>query len=59
MVPISYLFGGLMLVNGLGHLAGSIHLGRLMPGAYSVPLLLVASSFLIVRVARRSVRLQR
>jgi hypothetical protein len=54
MVPVSYLFGGLMLVNGLGHLVGSIYLGRLMPGAYSAPLLLAASSFLLVRVARAS-----
>jgi hypothetical protein len=52
MVPVSYLFGGLMLLNGLGHWVGSLYLGRLMPGAYSAPLLLVASSFLLVRVAR-------
>lgn len=54
MVPVCYSFGGLMFINGLGHLAGSIYLGHLMPGAYSAPLLLAASFFLIVRVARRA-----
>lgn len=57
MVPVSYLFGGLMLANSLGHLVGSIYRGRLMPGAYSAPLLLAASLFLIVRVAQRPARL--
>lgn len=54
MVPLSYFFGGLMFLNGLGHLAGSIYLRRIMPGAYSAPLLLAASIFLVVRVARRA-----
>src|SRR5574337_441938 len=35
MVPLSYVFGLLMLVNGLGHFAGSLYLRRPMPGVYS------------------------
>ncbi len=55
MVSVSYVFGALMLVNGLGHLTGSIYLGRLMPGVYSAPLLLAASSWLLA-AARRTGR---
>lgn len=48
MRPISYVFAGFMLLNGLLHIAGSIYMGKLMPGVYSSPLLLVASTALIV-----------
>jgi hypothetical protein len=48
MRPISHVFAGFMLLNGLLHIAGSIYLGKLMPGVYSSPLLLAASVFLIV-----------
>lgn len=53
MVPFSYFFGTFMFLNGLGHIAGSIYLGRLMPGAYSAPLLLAASIYLVVRARFR------
>jgi hypothetical protein len=49
MAPLSYLFGVLMLGNGLLHLAGSIYLGRAMPGVYSAPLLLGAAIHLLRR----------
>ena len=45
-------FGVLMLVNGLGHLAGSIYYRRVMPGAYSAPLLVAASICLLVAARR-------
>lgn len=48
----SYLFAGIMLVNGLMHLTGSVYLHRLMPGVYSAPLLLIASLYLIFRARR-------
>lgn len=51
MRPISYVFAGFMLLNGLLHIAGSFYMGTFMPGVYSSPLLLVASIFLIVRTA--------
>lgn len=47
MRPISYVFAGFMLLNGVLHIAGAIYTGTLMPGVYSSPLLLAASVFLI------------
>jgi hypothetical protein len=41
-LPLSVLMFG----NGLGHIAGSFYLGRLMPGVYSAPLLLLAAAWL-------------
>ena len=43
----SYLYGIIMLVNGLDHIAGPFYLGRLMPGVYSSCLLLVSSICLL------------
>ncbi len=48
MRPISYVFAGVMLLNGVLHIAGSIYLGQFMPGVYSSPLLLVSSIALII-----------
>jgi hypothetical protein len=39
----------LMFGNGLGHIGGSFYLGRLMPGVYSAPLLLIASAWLFMQ----------
>ena len=47
MRPISHVFAGFMMLNGLLHIAGSIYLGTLMPGVYSSPLLITASVLLI------------
>ena len=47
MRPISYVFAGVMLANGLLHIAFSIYTQRLMSGVYSSPLLLAASLALI------------
>jgi len=44
---LSYPFAVLMLLNGLGHIAGSFYLGRLMPGVYSAPMLLAGSIYLL------------
>ncbi len=52
MVPLSYLLGGIMLANGLGHIAGSLYFRRLMPGVYSAPLLLVSSLYLVAQAHR-------
>jgi hypothetical protein len=38
-IPIATLAG---LANGLAHIVSSIYMGRLMPGVYSAPLLLLA-----------------
>jgi hypothetical protein len=53
MRRLSYPFAILMLLNGLGHIAGSLYLGRLMPGVYSAPLLLAGSIYLLWSVRRR------
>ena len=58
MRPPAYLFAALMIVNGLGHIAGtiagrtvaSVPVPRPMPGFYSSPLLLAASLYLLVRL---------
>lgn len=44
---LSLPYGVLMLLNGMGHIAGSVYFGRLMPGVYSAPLLLAASVWLL------------
>jgi len=59
MIPVSYAFGALMLGNGLLHIAGSLQLGRPMPGVYSAPLLLGASGYLLFSVNRSLGRKQR
>jgi hypothetical protein len=43
----SWVLGVIMLVNGVGHLAGSVYFQRWLPGATSAPLLLAASVFLL------------
>jgi hypothetical protein len=43
MIALAYLFAILMLCNALGHLGSSVYFGRVMPGAYSAPLLLAGS----------------
>ena len=46
MQRAAYPFAAIMLLNGIGHLVGSIYLGRWAPGATTAPLLLVASVWL-------------
>ena len=43
---LAYPYGAIMLLNGLGHLAGSAYFGRWMPGATTAPFLIVASLLL-------------
>ncbi|MCA1577046.1 MAG: HXXEE domain-containing protein [Acidobacteria bacterium] len=47
MRPISYVFAGVMLANGLLHIAISVYMGKLISGVYTSPLLLAASLALI------------
>ena len=49
---LAYPYAAIMFANGLGHIGGSIYLGRLMPGVYSAPLLLAASAFLFVQARK-------
>lgn len=43
------LLGILMVVNALGHMIGSACVGRLLPGFWSSPVLLVTAVFVVVR----------
>jgi hypothetical protein len=47
MAWLSYPYGVLMTLNGLGHMLGSVYFGRLLPGVYSSPILLVTSIWLL------------
>jgi hypothetical protein len=52
LIPLSYILGFLMLMNGLIHLSGTVYLRRPMPGVYSSPLLLASATYLLV-ITRR------
>ena len=52
MATLAVIFGALMLANGLQHIVGSIYMGRLMPGVYSSPLLVICSFYLLISVRR-------
>ena len=42
----AFFFAALMFANGMGHVAGTVSLGRAMPGVFSSPLLLAGSVWL-------------
>jgi hypothetical protein len=46
MRPVSYVLAALMLGNGLLHIAGTVYLGRAVPGVYSSPILIIAAGLL-------------
>jgi hypothetical protein len=46
---VSTAVGMLMVVNALGHMLGSVYVGRLMPGFWSSPLLLVTAAYVVLR----------
>ena len=43
----SYFYGGIMVLNAMGHGLGSLYYSKFIAGVYSSPLLLVASVYLI------------
>lgn len=49
-----WVFAAIMLLNGLGHLLGSLYFQRWLPGTRSAPVLIVASIWLGVLTWRRS-----
>ncbi len=49
---LTTVFGILMIGNALGHLLGSLYLGRVLPGFWSSPLLLPAAVWVVVRGIR-------
>ncbi len=50
--PLALVLSVLMAVNGGLHLAGSVYLGRVVPGTYSAPVLLIAALCLLVSAIR-------
>jgi hypothetical protein len=50
MRPAAYVFGMVMAGNGLLHLVGSAYMRKVMPGAYSAPLILAAAIYLLAAV---------
>jgi hypothetical protein len=52
MVPLAWIFAVVMTANGVLHILGSFYLGRIMPGAYSAPLLLMAAFWLMRELVR-------
>jgi hypothetical protein len=49
----AFPFAAIMLLNGLGHLAGSVYLRRWAPGATTAPLLIAASIWLVSAARER------
>ena len=52
MRVLSRVYGGLMVLNALGHLGGSLLLGRWLPGVVSSPFLLAAAVLLLISLPR-------
>ena len=50
--PVCYTLAVLMMLNGLGHAASSLYLGRPAPGVYSSPLLVAVAVWLFVFTRR-------
>ncbi len=49
---VSIILGVIMTGNALGHLGASLYWGRLAPGVYSSPLLLIAAATLLATAFR-------
>jgi hypothetical protein len=53
---VSVILGVVMTGNAIGHLGASVYWGRLAPGVYSSPLLLIAAVALLVTASRARVQ---
>ena len=51
---LCWLFGVIMIGNGIAHLAGSVYFQRWLPGATSAPLLLIAAIALLKATRART-----
>ncbi|MCE5311032.1 MAG: hypothetical protein LLG20_25620 [Acidobacteriales bacterium] len=50
--PVCYIVPVLMVLNSVGHVAGSLYLGRPAPGVYSSPVLAAAAVWLFMTTRR-------
>ncbi len=48
MLPLAFIYGTIMLLNGLAHTLGSVYFSRILPGFYSSPFLLASSLYLFL-----------
>jgi hypothetical protein len=55
-IPAGYLYGTIMLLNGVAHVSASVYFGRLMPGVLSSPLIAAAALALLTACALRQDR---
>jgi len=46
------ILGVIMIINALGHLSGSLYYGRVIPGAYSSPILFLSAAYVLFRGIR-------
>jgi hypothetical protein len=53
---LSVILGVLMTGNALGHIGASVYWGKLAPGWYSSPILLLAALALVVTASRAKVQ---
>jgi hypothetical protein len=49
---VTVVLGVLMIMNALGHLLGSVYFGKVIPGMWSAPFLLVAALLVVIRGLR-------
>ncbi len=49
---LAYIFGLIMLLNGIAQMAGSVYFGRLLPGVYSSPFMVAAAVNLLIAAAQ-------
>lgn len=56
---IAAIVGALMIFNALGHLLGSVYFGRILPGAYSAPALLLSAGYVVYRAMRGNWHIKR
>jgi hypothetical protein len=51
---VTLALGLVMTANACSHMIGSVYAGRLLPGFWSSPFVLLAAVFMVVRASRRS-----
>ena len=52
---VSLILGVIMTGNALGHMGASVYWGRLAPGVYSAPILLISALALLITASRAKV----
>ena len=52
IMPLAYIYAGVQIVNGLGHLTMSAYARQLIPGVISAPLILAAGVWLLIETGR-------